>query len=74
MKKVLIFGVSGFVGPYLCQEFLNEGYVVCGSDIVKSDRLQKEVEFFQADLLDNKGVSDIIQNLQCGDTAIEMPQ
>lgn len=60
MKKVLIFGVGGFVGPYLSQEFLDEGYEVCGSDIVKGDRLQKEVSFYQADLLDVDGVARII--------------
>ena len=28
MKKVLIFGVSGFVGNYLSREFINNGYKV----------------------------------------------
>lgn len=64
MKKVLIFGVGGFVGPYLAQEFLNEGYVVYGSDIVKGDRLQDEVAFYQADLLNANAVANIILQLK----------
>jgi len=64
MKKVLIFGVGGFVGPYLAQEFLDEGYIVYGSDIVKGDRLQDEVAFYQADLLNADAVAAIIHQLQ----------
>ena len=32
MKKVLIFGVAGFVGSYLAAEFKNHGYAVYGSN------------------------------------------
>lgn len=60
----MIFGVGGFVGPYLAQEFLEEGYIVYGSDIVKGDRLQDEVDFFQADLLHADAVHHIIHQLQ----------
>ncbi|WP_022760457.1 GDP-mannose 4,6-dehydratase [Butyrivibrio sp. AD3002] len=34
MKKVLIFGVGGFVGSYLAAEFKSHGYDVYGSDRV----------------------------------------
>lgn len=34
MKKVLIFGVGGFVGSYLAAKFKNHGYDVYGSDRV----------------------------------------
>lgn len=64
MRKVLIFGVGGFVGPYLAQEFMEQGYIVYGSDLVKGDRLQNEVEFFQADLLHADAVRHIINQLQ----------
>ena len=64
MKKVLIFGVGGFVGPYLAQAFMNEGYIVYGSDIEKGDRLQDEVVFYQADLLHADAVHHIINQLQ----------
>lgn len=63
MKTVLIFGIGGFVGPYLAQEFMNEGYTVYGSDIERGDRLPKEVEFYQADILHADTVRDIIHHL-----------
>ena len=37
MKKVLIFGAGGFVGPYLAEEFRQHGYEVFGSDIQETD-------------------------------------
>lgn len=64
MKKVLIFGVGGFVGPYLAQEFIEQGYKVYGSDIVKGERLQNEVEFYQADLLHAEAVNNIIHQVE----------
>tara|TARA_R110000737_G_scaffold68684_1_gene96876 strand:+ start:14138 stop:15154 length:1017 start_codon:yes stop_codon:yes gene_type:complete len=32
MKKILITGSQGFIGSYLCQEFLSKGYQVVGVD------------------------------------------
>ena len=32
MKKILITGSQGFIGSYLCAEFLNQGYKVIGVD------------------------------------------
>lgn len=64
MKKILIFGAGGFVGPYLAQEFLDEGYKVYGSDIIKGERLQEEVEFYQADLLHADAIRHIIHQLK----------
>ncbi len=71
MKSVLIFGIGGFVGPYLAQEFLDAGYKVFGSDIVDNKSLPHAVSFYQADLLDpvavegifKKCVPDIVVNL-----------
>lgn len=71
MEKVLIFGVGGFVGGYLSQEFLNHNYDVYGSDKNDSELLPKEVKFKISDLLNtmqtekliNKINPDIIVNL-----------
>lgn len=60
MKRLLIFGAGGFVGPYLAEEFHNEGYEVFGSDFIKGSRLQEYVTFYQADILDAQAISDII--------------
>lgn len=60
MKKVLVFGVGGFVGSYLSKEFLYHGYQVTGSDKSDSIALPKEVKFKKADLLDSSSVESII--------------
>lgn len=66
--KVLIFGAGGFVGPYLADEFENNGYEVFGSDISES---VKKMNFIKADILNfedvemsvNKCKPDVIINL-----------
>lgn len=64
MQTVLIFGAGGFVGPYLAQEFMNNGYKVVGSDIATRGNLQPELEFRKADLLNSKEVYDLIMDVQ----------
>lgn len=64
MKKVLIFGVGGFVGSYLSNEFLDNGYQVVGSDREKSSMLSDKVEFYNADLLDSDKVENLVNELQ----------
>lgn len=71
MKTVLIFGAGGFVGPYLAQEFIDSGYTVYGSDIIRGDRLQQEVDFYQVDLLNAIAVRDLILKL-CPDIIINL--
>ena len=60
MKKVLIFGVSGFVGRYLVQEFLDHSYEVIGSDKIKPENLSGEVKFEIADLLDTVKIEELV--------------
>ncbi|MDR3543892.1 MAG: GDP-mannose 4,6-dehydratase [Desulfosporosinus sp.] len=60
MKSVLIFGISGFVGQYLAQEFMINGYFVYGSDISKKSGLQEEVQFYQADLMNTNEVEELV--------------
>lgn len=63
MKKVLIFGVSGFVGRYLAEEFLSNNYLVIGSDQGKNPSLPKDVTFISADILDEQAINEIVQNV-----------
>lgn len=63
MKKVLIFGISGFVGGYLADEFHSHEYQVYGSDVIKGDAVPDYVEFTQTDLLDSQKVADCIQRI-----------
>lgn len=61
MKSVLIFGAGGFVGKYLAKEFHDNGYHVCGSDIVKGDTLPDWLDFQPADLLNMDDVVRLIR-------------
>ncbi len=64
MKKVLIFGIGGFVGHYLAQEFLNNGYIVSGSDIVKYGGLQDSVAYYKVDLLNAIAVAELLNSVR----------
>lgn len=63
MKKVLIFGISGFVGTYLAREFLCHGYKVYGSDIRENELLDDSIDFKKAELLDYTSVEKLIEEI-----------
>ena len=59
--KVLITGSQGFVGTYLCQELLNNGYEVIGVDnyskygkVIRPHDNHKNFTFYELDVLDPK--------------------
>lgn len=56
MKRVLIFGIGGFVGPYLAREFEKNGYEVIGSDMVEVEG----VACVKVNLLDTEAVDRVI--------------
>ncbi len=60
MAKLLIFGYSGFVGPYLAKEFLKDKYVIIGSDINDPINYDKDVKFYKLDLLKFNEVNSLI--------------
>lgn len=69
-KRVLIFGYSGFVGPYLAKEFEKDGYVAYGCDIAnpifgRIDNFAKcdILKFEDVDALIKKVLPDVIINL-----------
>ena len=60
MKKLLIFGAAGFVGPYLAKEFIKSGYEIYATDIVDEENdLYKK--FFKVDILDKEAVCNLIE-------------
>lgn len=63
MKKVLIFGASGFVGSYLSQEFIENGYTVIGTDKVRGTMLPENIDFYETDLMDNTDVENLITSV-----------
>lgn len=60
MKRVLIFGVSGFVGGHLTQEFVNHGYEVIGTDKIQNEKIPDLTNYYNVDLLDTKDVEKLI--------------
>lgn len=62
--KVLIFGIGGFVGPYLAQEFIHAGYDVYGCGSQKSEHLPSEVTYEAVDLMDSDAVLKIVSNVR----------
>ncbi|MGI5989772.1 MAG: GDP-mannose 4,6-dehydratase [Lachnospiraceae bacterium] len=63
MKKVLIFGIGGFVGRYLSEEFKKNGYEVAGSDVRRTDSIPEYVSFTASDLLDTDAVRTLVANV-----------
>lgn len=61
-KRVFIFGIGGFVGHYLAEEFRRNNYIVYGSDIDFCNDLGKEITFYKADLLDFGQVYHLISD------------
>lgn len=64
MSRVLIFGAGGFVGSYLCKEFLNNGYKVSGTDKGDGSALPSEVDFYKTDLMQADEVEKLIGQIQ----------
>lgn len=61
MKRVLIFGVGGFVGGYLTKEFQQHGYEVYGSDVV--DKHPEGIPFRKADLLNAEAIAELVAEI-----------
>lgn len=64
MKKVLIFGVGGFVGSYLSREFMKHGYKVIGTDKIENTMLPVEVDFYKSDLMETIQVEELVKKIQ----------
>ena len=61
MKKALIFGAGGFVGPYLAREFLSHGYEVYGTDILPGLKLPGLKDYVPCDLMDSAAVETLVR-------------
>ncbi len=64
MARLLIFGYSGFVGPYLAKEFLKDNYEVYGTDINEPCELNIDVKFTKSDILNANSVNELINNVE----------
>ena len=59
--RVLVIGVSGFVGPWVAREFEAAGYAVIGADLRPSPALPVSVAFRPLDLLDAGAVRGLLE-------------
>ena len=62
MKKVVIFGGSGFLGSYVADELTRRDYDVTIADIQKSKYLQPTQKFKEVNVLDMENIKDIIKD------------
>ena len=62
MKKVVVFGGSGFLGSYVADELSGRGYEVVIADISPSKYLKKNQKFIQTDIMDMKNIKDIVKD------------
>lgn len=60
MKKVVVFGGSGFLGSYVIDELINKNYEVINADISEPIFNYAKQEFIKADILDIKSLKSII--------------
>lgn len=63
-KTLLIFGISGFVGPYLAKEFFDAGYNVIGSDIVEPSFDIFPFSFVKTNILNACEVKKTIESIK----------
>lgn len=75
MKKVLLTGISGFIGQHCAVELIKAGYIVKGSirNLAKSEQVRavigqqvainNQLEFCELNLLDDKGWDEAMQGV-----------
>lgn len=61
LKKVVVFGGCGFIGSYVIEELLSNGYQVVAADLNPSPYVDKNY-FVKCDILDKENVDRLVQN------------
>ncbi|WP_345980677.1 NAD(P)-dependent oxidoreductase [Sulfurimonas sp. HSL3-2] len=62
MKKVIVFGGSGFLGSYVADELTRKNYDVTIADINKSDYIQNNQKFESINILDIESIIELIKD------------
>ena len=64
MKRALIFGIGGFVGPYLARELVEHGYTVYGTDTREPEDGFAFSGYFKCNILDKDSVRNTIDEVK----------
>ena len=62
MKKVVVFGGSGFLGSYVADELSGRGYEVIIADISLSTHINSNQKFVETNIMDINNIQDIISD------------
>ena len=63
LKKIVIFGGSGFLGKYLCSELIkNKNYKIVNYDQKKFILKSKNFNFIKGNILDKKKINKVLKN------------
>jgi len=60
-RKVVVFGGNGFIGSYVVEELINNGYEVVSADL-NSSKYVDDKFFKKCDILDAKAVDELVQD------------
>jgi GDP-4-dehydro-6-deoxy-D-mannose reductase len=64
MSGALIVGVAGFVGDYLAERLLSEGYGVCATKLRSETYARENVTVSDLDILDVDGISEALDRMR----------
>ena len=67
--KILVTGISGFIGSHLARRLVKEGALVAGiarknSNLCKIKDIQNQVQLYSADLKDSGLIEKLMQRIQ----------
>ena len=62
MKKVVVFGGSGFLGSYVADELTHRGYDVVIADIKESPYLSEKQSFVHCDIMDESALATVLED------------
>jgi len=62
-KKVVVFGGCGFIGSYVVEELVNQGYLVIAADLNSSQYVSKEL-WISCDIMDTQKVDEVVSGAE----------
>lgn len=63
MRKVVVFGGSGFLGSYVADELVRRGFEVVIADINKSEHIKDKQKFEKVDVLNIQDIKRILKDV-----------